>query len=155
ANGGLATLSPFSANLYQGNMSGLLKVDARATPVITFQQNMKNIAIGPLMVDAINNDMLSGTGSVNVDVTTQGASVNALKKGLAGNAALNLADGAVKGVDIAGSIRDIKSKVNFLKTQETNADKSKKTDFSELTATFTIKNGVAHNEDLTMKAPVL
>lgn len=155
ANGGVATLSPFSANLYQGNMSGLLKVDARTTPVITFQQNMKNIAIGPLMVDAINNDMLSGTGSVNVDVTTQGASVNALKKGLAGNAALNLADGAVKGVDIAGSIRDIKSKVNFLKTQEANADKSKKTDFSELIATFTIKNGVAHNEDLAMKAPVL
>ncbi len=155
ANGGVATLSPFSANLYQGSMSGLLKVDARATPVITFQQNMKNIAIGPLMVDAINNDMLSGTGNVNVDVTTQGASVNVLKKGLAGNAALNLADGAVKGVDIAGSIREIKTKVNFLKTKEANADKSKKTDFSELTATFTIKNGVAHNEDLAMKAPVL
>ncbi|WP_020167281.1 MULTISPECIES: AsmA family protein [Methylotenera] len=155
ANGGIATLSPFSANLYQGSMSGLLKVDARATPIITFQQNMKNIAIGPLMVDAINNDMLSGTGGVNVDVTTQGASVNGLKKALAGNAALNLANGAVKGVDIAGSIRDIKSKVDFLKTKETNADKSKKTDFSELTATFTIKNGVAHNEDLAMKAPVL
>lgn len=155
ANDGIVTLSPFSANLYQGSMSGLLKVNARATPVITFQQNMKNIAIGPLMVDAINNDMLSGTGSVNLDVTAEGASVNALKKGLAGNAALNLENGAVKGVDIAGSIRDIKSKVNFLKIQEVNADKTKKTDFSELTATFTIKNGVAHNADLAMKAPVL
>ena len=155
ANGGVATLSPFSANLYQGNMSGLLKVDARATPVITFQQNMKSISIGPLMVDAINNDMLSGTGNVNVDVTTQGASVNALKKALAGNAALNLADGALKGVDIAGSIRELKSKVNILKAKDASADKSKKTDFSELVATFTIKNGVAHNEDLAMKAPVL
>ncbi len=155
ANGGVATLSPFSANLYQGSMNGLLKVDARATPVITLQQNMKSISIGPLMVDAINNDMLSGTGSVNVDVTTQGASVNALKKALAGNAALNLADGALKGVDIAGSIRELKSKVNILKTKDASADKTKKTDFSELTATFTIKNGVAHNEDLAMKAPVL
>ncbi|MES2636417.1 MAG: AsmA family protein [Pseudomonadota bacterium] len=155
ANDGVAILSPFSANLYQGSMSGLLKVDARATPVIAFQQNMKSIAIGPLLVDALNNDMLSGTGSVNVDVTTQGASVNALKKALAGNVALNLADGALKGVDIAGSIREIKTKVNFLKTKQADADKSKKTDFSELTATFNIKNGVAHNEDLTMKAPVL
>ncbi len=155
ANDGVATFSPFSANLYQGSMNGLLKVDARATPVITFQQDMKNIAIGPLLVDAINNDMLSGTGNVNVNVTTQGASVNALKKALAGNAALNLADGALKGMDIAGSIRDIKSKVNFLKSKDANADKTKKTDFSELTATFSIKNGVAHNEDLAMKAPVL
>jgi AsmA protein len=106
-------------------------------------------------VDAINNDMLSGTGTVNVDVTTQGNSVNALKKGLLGNASLNLADGALKGVDIAGSIRDLKNKVNVFKTKDASADKTKKTDFSELIATFDIKNGVAHNEDLAMKAPVL
>ena len=153
---GVATLSPFSANLYQGSMSGSLKVDARATPSIAFKQNMKNVAIGPLMVDAINNDMLSGSGSVNVDVTTQGNTVNGLKKALAGNAALNLADGAVKGIDIAGSIRDLKSKVNVFQAKDAvDADKRKKTDFSELTATFSIKNGVAHNNDLAMKAPIL
>ena len=152
---GVATLSPFAANLYKGSMAGTLKVDARATPSIAFKQNMKSVSVGPLMVDAIKNDMLSGTGTVNIDVTTQGNTVGALKKGLAGNASLNLADGAIKGVDIAGSIRDLKSKVNILKTKETGADKSKKTDFSELTATFDIKNGVAHNEDLAMKAPVL
>lgn len=153
---GVAMLSPFSANLYQGSMSGSLKVDARTTPSIAFKQNMKNVAIGPLMLDAINNDMLSGSGSVNVDVTTQGNTVSALKKALNGNAALNLADGAVKGIDIAGSIRDLKSKVNVFQSKDTvDADKRKKTDFSELTATFNIKNGVAHNNDLAMKAPIL
>ncbi len=155
AGEGIATLSPFSANLYNGSMAGTLKVDARATPNIAFKQSMKGVSVGPLMVDAINNDMLSGTGTVNIDVTTQGSSVGALKKGLLGNASLNLADGAIKGVDIAGSIRDLKSKVNILGKKDANADKSKKTDFSELTATFDIKNGVAHNEDLAMKAPVL
>jgi uncharacterized protein involved in outer membrane biogenesis len=155
AGEGIATLSPFSANLYGGSMAGTLKVDARATPNIAFKQNMKGVSVGPLMVDAINNDMLSGTGTVNVDVTTTGSSVGALKKGLLGNASLNLADGALKGVDIAGSIRDLKSKVNILGKKDANADKTKKTDFSELTATFDIKNGVAHNEDLAMKAPVL
>ena len=155
AGEGIATLSPFSANLYNGSMSGSLKVDARATPSIAFKQNMKGVSIGPLLVDAINNDMLSGTGTVNIDVTTQGNSVGALKKALLGNASLNLADGALKGVDIAGSIRDLKNKVNILGKKDLNADKTKKTDFSELTATFDIKNGVAHNEDLAMKAPVL
>ena len=155
ADSGVATLSPFSANLYNGSMSGLLKVDARATPTITFKQSMKGVSVGPLMVDAIKNDMLSGTGTVNIDVTTAGSSVGALKKGLAGNASLNLADGALKGVDIAGSIRDLKSKVNILGKKDASSDKTKKTDFSELTATFDIKNGVAHNEDLAMKAPVL
>ncbi len=152
---GIATLSPFAANLYQGSMDGSLKVDARTTPNISFKQNMKSVSVGPLLVDALKNDMLSGTGTLNVDVTTQGNTVNTLKKSLAGNASLSLADGALKGVDIAGSIRDLKNKVNVFKTKEADADKSKKTDFSELTATFTIKNGVAHNEDLAMKAPVL
>ena len=155
AGDGIATLSPFAANLYNGSMSGTLRVDARATPSIAFKQNMKGVSVGPLMVDAIKNDMLSGTGTVSVDATTQGNTVGALKKGLTGNASLNLADGALKGVDIAGSIRDLKNKVNILGTKETSADKNKKTDFSELTATFDIKNGVAHNEDLTMKAPAL
>lgn len=152
---GIATVSPFSANLYQGSMNGSLKVDARATPNIAFKQDMKGIAIGPLLVDAINNDMLSGKGNLSVDVNTQGNTVGALKKALAGNAAMNLADGAIKGIDIAGTVRDVKGKLNVLKSgSNADSDKSKKTDFSELTGTFVIKNGVAHNEDLAMKAPI-
>lgn len=153
---GIATVSPFAANLYQGSMDGLLKVDARSTPVISFKQDMKNIAIGPLLVDAINNDMLDGKGTLNVDVTTSGNTVSALKKALAGKAAVNLADGAIKGIDIAGTVRDMKSKLDMFKDKSSiGADQSKKTDFSELSASFNIKNGVAHNEDLTMKAPIL
>ncbi len=156
ADDGVAQLAPFSANLYEGSMNGTLKVDARATPSIAFKQNMSNIAIGPLLVDAINNDMLNGKGTLNLDVTTQGATVGALKKALGGTAAVNLADGAVKGIDIAGTLRGVKDKINVLKSQQTTVegDKSKKTDFSEMVASFTIKNGVAHNEDLSMKAPL-
>lgn len=152
---GLVAFSPFSADLYQGSMAGALNVDARATPAIAFKQDMKGIAIGPLLVDAINNDMLDGKGTLSVDVKTQGATVGALKKALAGNAAVNLADGAIKGFDLAGTIRDVKTKLNFFKAQgNVGADKQKKTDFSEMKATFVIKNGVAHNDDLAMKAPL-
>ena len=153
---GVASLAPFSANLYQGSMSGALKVDARNTPSLNFKQEMKGIAIGPLLVDTINNNMLDGKGSLSVDVNATGDSVNALKKSLIGKTAINLADGAVKGVDIAGTLRDVKSKLNVFKDKSSlGADQTKKTDFSELTATFDIKNGVAHNEDLAMKAPIL
>lgn len=154
AESGLVTLSPFSANLYQGSMNGSLGVDARSTPAITFKQEMKGIAVGPLLVDAINNDMLEGKGTVNVNVTTQGNTVTALKKALNGTTGFNLADGAIKGVDIAGTIRDIKNKFSF-KGNALGADQKKRTDFSEMLASFTIKNGVAHNEDLSIKAPLL
>ena len=153
---GIATVSPFAANLYQGSMDGVLKVDARGTPSITFKQSMQNISIGPLLVDAINNDMLEGKGTLNVDVTTTGNTVSALKKALAGKSTVNLADGAIKGIDIPGTLRDMKSKVALFQNKSSiGADEKKKTDFSELSATFDIKNGVAHNEDLNMKAPIL
>ena len=154
ASQGLVELAPFSANLYQGKMSGSLKVDARNTPNITFKESMSNITIEPLLVDAINNDMLSGKGTLNVDITTQGNTVNALKKSLNGTAAINLADGAVKGIDIAGTIRGVKDKLNFMKQSNVTGDKSKKTDFAEMSASFNIKNGVAHNDDLSIKAPL-
>jgi uncharacterized protein involved in outer membrane biogenesis len=156
AEGGVATLSPFSANLYQGSMDGILKVDARTTPSIVFKQSMKGVNVGPLLTDAVNYDSLSGHGTVNVDVSTQGNTVGALKRGLQGSSSLNLVDGALKGLDIAGGLRDLKSKVNLFKAKDAaSVDNSKSTDFSELTATFDIKNGVAHNEDLAIKAPIL
>jgi len=155
ADDGVAQLAPFSANLYEGAMNGSLQVDARSTPQIAFKQNMTGIAIGPLLVDAINNDMLSGKGNLNLDVKTSGATVNTLKKSLNGTAGLNLADGAVKGIDIAGTIRGYKDKLSSLKGQASvEGDKTQKTDFSEMSATFNIKNGVAHNDDLNMKSPL-
>jgi AsmA protein len=155
AQDGLASLDPLNVDVYQGTVRGAVKLDARATPAVAIQQNLQNIAVGPLLVDTINNDMLSGNGNLNLNVTAQGNTVTALKKSLGGSVDLRMAEGAVKGFDLAGAIRDAKGKLNVLKGQSNaDADKGKKTDFSELTATFNIKNGVAHNDDLAMKAPV-
>ena len=103
-----------------------------------------------------NIDTLEGKGTVNLDLTTQGATIDALKKALNGNAAVNLADGSVKGIDIAGTIRSARDKIRELRGEHVKpADKTQKTDFSELKATFNVKNGVARNNDLSMKSPLL
>ena len=69
---------------------------------------------------------------------------------------MKLTDGSVRGIDIAGSIRNAKAKLGALRGEHTQpADKAQKTDFYELTATFGIRNGVAHNSDLSMKSPLL
>ena len=157
ADDGITTMEPLSANLYGGSMNGSLKLDARNTPKIDFKQKMSNVSIGPLLQDTINNDMLSGKGTVNVDINTSGNTVNTFKKSLNGSSSLALADGAIKGIDIAGQIRGIKNKINAFKgnASETDSDATQETDFSELTASFAIKNGVASNNDLAMKAPIL
>ncbi|MDR2219388.1 MAG: AsmA family protein [Methylobacillus sp.] len=154
ADSGLVKLAPLAANLYGGSMNGSLSVDARATPDIAIKQDMKNINIGPLLADTIENDMLEGRGTLALDVKTSGDTMLALKKALAGTAAIKLADGAIKGVDIAGTVRGIKNKLNF-SGNSLDADQKKKTDFSEMSASFKIAKGVAHNDDLAMKSPLL
>jgi AsmA protein len=82
--------------------------------------------------------------------------VSALKKALGGSASLKLANGALKGIDIAGSIRNAKARLGALRGEHDQAaDSTQKTDFSELTATFKIAKGVARNNDLSLKSPLL
>ena len=146
AANGRVDVSPIAANLYQGSLAGALSVQSAGTPVIGIKQNLTGINVGPLLKDAANFDSLEGKGNLSLDVSGQGQTITAIKKALNGNAAIKLTDGAIKGINIAGSIRNAKAKLGSLKGETTQAaSQTEKTDFSELTASFNIKNGVAHN----------
>ena len=156
AGGGRLDVSPLTASLYEGTVNGSLSLVAAATPQIAVRQNLTGISIGPLLKDAVDKDMLEGKGSVTLDVSGQGATVSEIKKALNGSASLNLADGALKGINIGATIRNASAKLGSLRGETTQASNAtEKTDFSELKASFVIKNGVAHNSDLSMKSPLL
>lgn len=156
AGGGRLDVNPLTASLYQGAMSGSMSLVAAAAPQIVVKQNLAGISIGLLLKDAIDKDVLEGRGNVTLDVSGQGATVSAIKKALNGSASLNLADGALKGINIAATIRDAKAKLGSLKGETTKASNAaEKTDFTELKASFAIKNGIAHNSDLSLKSPLL
>jgi AsmA protein len=142
---------PHSASLYEGSMTGALGAQANGNR-ISVKENLTGISIGPLLRDFAQQDRLEGKGNVSLDVAGAGATVNAIKKSLDGAAKVNLKDGAVKGIDVAGLLRKVKS---LGKSDEGSADSKEKTDFSELNATFQIKDGVAHNKDLDLKAPLV
>jgi len=76
-----------------------------------------------------------------------------LKRSLSGAAKVRLRDGAIKGIDIAELLRKARAAAGRQSGQA--ADSKERTDFSELSASFSIKNGVAHNEDLDVKSPLL
>ena len=148
---GRAEVGPHSANLYEGSLSGNLMLDGNANRVAV-KETLSNIAVGPLLRDFAQQDKLEGKGNVTLDVNAAGKSVNAMKSALAGTAKVNLKDGAIKGVDIGAIITKARSALGSQQAQA--ADGKERTDFSELNATFVIKNGVAHNDDLDVKAPL-
>jgi AsmA protein len=161
ANGRL-DLSPHSADLYQGSLSGALSVQADGNR-LTLKETLSNVSIGPLLRELAQKDLLEGRGNVVLDVSAAGASVEQMKKSLGGTARVQLRDGAIKGINLAETVRRAKSMFSGggAAQGETGAtsgakpaDKTQKTDFSELSASFAIKGGVAHNEDLDMKSPL-
>ncbi|HKA39844.1 MAG TPA: AsmA family protein, partial [Burkholderiales bacterium] len=157
AKDGHVDLNPLRADFYQGKLASAIAINAApATPTFAVKHNMSGVSIGTFLKDLANTDMLEGKGDIAADVTTQGDTVSALKKALDGTAALKMADGALKGIDIAGSIRNAKARLGALRGEHDQAaDQTQKTDFSELTATFKIAKGVARNNDLSMKSPLL
>ena len=153
AAGGKVDVAPMSAALYQGTLAGAVSVNAN-TNAFAIKQNLTGININPLMKDAINKDMLEGKGNINLDVTTTGSTPTALKKALNGSAAINLRDGAYKGINLAKSFRDAKSAISLGGKDKTqDAKKDDKTDFTEMKISATIKNGVATSNDLDAKSP--
>ena len=153
AAGGKVDVAPMSAALYQGTLAGAVSVNAN-TNAFAIKQNLTGININPLMKDAINQDMLEGKGNINLDVTATGNTPSALKKALNGSAAINLRDGAYKGINLAKSFRDAKSALSLgAKDKAQDAKKDDKTDFTEMKISAVIKNGVATSNDLDAKSP--
>jgi AsmA protein len=150
--GGKLEVSPHAANLYGGTLAGALTADAHGNRV-TAKETMQNVQLAPLLKDAINEDRLEGRGNVTWDVAAAGATVPALKRALGGTARVELRDGGWKGVNMTETFTDVRAALGSKSARA--ADRSKRTDFSEITASFNIRNGVARNDDLQGKAPTL
>jgi len=98
---------------------------------------------------------LEGRGRVRADLRSSGASVAAWRRQLAGEASFQLRDGAVRGINLAKTLRQWRSAVSLDKDAVQAASTQEKTDFSEISASFQVAEGVARSRDLSAKSPFL
>lgn len=152
--GGRLEIAPLNFGLYDGSANGSVMLDANGNQ-LALKQSLAGVSINPLMKDVAAKDLLEGRGNVTLDINSRGESVAAMKKALGGTASISLKDGAIKGINLAQSLRDIKGKLGAKQDTTQQAKPGDKTDFSELAASFKITHGVARNDDLTMKSPFL
>ncbi len=159
AGDGKIAINPLAANLYGGSASGSVSATASKAPRFTLKQNLAGIDVGALLKDAIDKNPIDGRGNVTLDVTSAGGGFEQIKKSLNGTAQLELRDGAVHGVNLAQTVRKAKAKIGELRGQEAQesgtGSAAEKTDFSELSGSFRIANGVARNDDLSAKSPLI
>ena len=154
ARQGQVNVSSMTADLYQGKLRGSARL-LTASNRLTLRQSITGVAISPLLRDLASNDMLEGNGNVVLDLNTQGATTNDWIRALQGTARIELESGAIRGINLAQTVRNAQQLLGGSRSVDLNTDNTQKTDFSELSASFTINRGIATNRDLTLKAPLL
>lgn len=113
--------------------------------------SLSGLAARPFLQDAADMDWLDGNANVTLDITANGASQLQLVETLAGTSRVAFSNGAIVGFNLAGAIRNL-TQGNFTGLK---ASPREKTDFSEMSASFNIANGVARNSDLALISPLL
>jgi AsmA protein len=151
---GMVTIAPLSAKLYKGSIDGKVTVNAK-TSGFTVNEKLTGVDIAPLLKDAADLDLAEGRGNIAFDLASQGNTVKTLKKALSGIVKVDLANGAIKGINLAKLVQGVQNLSKESTTQTLGVDKNEKTEFSEFKATFKVKNGIAHNDDLAVRSVVL
>lgn len=154
ARDGNWNIGPLDASAYDGSLHSRVRVDVREdTPRYAVVADLSDLNIGALLEDFFEDEArLMGTGNLELDISTRGESVNALKGALNGSGSMSFTDGAVRGINIAQVIRRADAR---LRGREFEEDEPNQTDFSELTGTFNIRDGVVRNDDLRGSSPLL
>lgn len=149
---GLINIRP-SAVLYGGRYHGDIRLDARGTaPVLSFNESLDGVHIGPLLKDYQGSDLLTGDATVHARFSLP-ADPARLRRGLNGTASVKVGNGSVHGVNIVQLIRDARARFEGRQPHTTGAPPQ--TDFSELSATLTAADGMVRNRDLSAKTPYL
>lgn len=138
---------------YQGRLAGSLGLDLSGSePTVTLAQRAAGIDIGPLLVDLTGTDSLTGHGELTADLAATGRGAAALRGSLAGDLAIHVTDGAVKGFSLERMIADARAR---LTGKPVPAGMSTQTDFKDLRASAEVRAGVLSNRDLVATADKL
>ena len=151
---GMLRVNSLQGKVWGGSVEGSAFADARASR-IAVKAVASGVDVNALLREVAGKDLLEGRGRLAVDVDSVGRSSTELKSRLRGSASLQLRDGAVKGINLAQRLRQARAALTQRTDHALKASQTEKTDFSELSASFQIADGVAHSKDLDLKSPFL
>ncbi len=147
---GVLEASSSEASLFGGVFSSALTLNAaNATPSQTFKFNMKGVDALPVLKTFAGFDKLSGKADASVALTASGNSQKSIIGNLNGNGDVTFKNGAITGIDAVNIAQMIQ---NGLKDAGVGGGK---TEFVEMGGTFTITKGVAYNDDLKLRGPLV
>jgi AsmA protein len=153
AQNGLVSMKPIKLNTYGGKVETSVVLDAKSDiPKYGVTKSIQGVQVGDLLKDFTGEATISGTLNAEANLTTRGEWLSKLKQNSNGTMNLAFLDGALNGFNIRQSIDAAKAKFSGKKAPSAE---TLKTDFSSLTISGVIKNGVFSSDDLDLQAPLL
>ena len=149
--GGVAKLDLRELQLAEGSIAAAATVDGSGKDAaLDYSATIQGVQAKPLLTAFGGIDWLSGTMNVTTRGKASGQSQKQLVEALDGDGTIQFLDGAVEGVNIAETLRNAQN-LNF----GGDGGGAQKTDFSELSGSFVITDGVVDNRDFKMLAPLV
>lgn len=136
--------------LYRGQARGSLRLDARQVLGVQSQMELTGVQALPLLRALAGMEKLEGTITATWTLRANGRSQHALVQALDGQARMRVTDGALVGVNLAALVRSVGAL-----GLDSSARETQRTDFSDLSASFAIQNGVATTQDMAMNSPLM
>lgn len=154
AREGRLSLTPTAA-LYGGSYQGDIRIDGRAGPTkVALNERLAGVAIGDLLDDLQGGEgKLAGTANVGIRLSLTAADTDTLLRSLNGVVDLSVTNGALRGVNLGRLVRQARAALRGESLPEENEPPV--TDFTELTASINLADGIARNNDLLAKSPLL
>lgn len=155
AKDGLVRVHPAGAKMYEGSYSGNVTLDVRGKePRIAMDEKLAGVQIGPMLTDMTGDARITGKADIAVKLNAAGNDPEAMRRTMNGNASFSFLDGTVKGMNVLGEIRRAYALMRG-KPAPAATGTPDQTDFSALTGTAVITNGLVRNDDLLLKSPVM
>ena len=147
AAGGRLRVFPSEAQMYGGQYSGDISIDASArTPRLSFDEHLTGIDFALLLKDMFETQRMSGHGNATIKALASGADSAALLRTLTGTLEFHVDDGALEGADLWYEIRRARALLKNQSPPERSGPA--RTPFTAMSATGRLSNGVLANDDL-------
>lgn len=129
--------------LFEGTLAGEFVLNGRGGGSVGGNLRASDVALLPLLRDLAGFERLQGTGSAQVRFLGVGNSMHAIMSSLSGEGRIDLGQGAILGLDLAGMLRTLD--MSYM-------GEGARTVYDQVTGSFTMDGGVLRNEDLRLEA---
>ena len=147
---GVAKLVVPQAGFYEGTVTASVTANgAGEVPAIELAAGLEGVQSLPLLTAAAGFDRLEGGLKASVQVSGSGANTQDFARSLKGPVNVVFSNGAIRGIDVAGLVRNVQSLIAGGYSENSEA----KTEFTELSVAVDIQNGVGRTQDIRLLGP--